>query len=685
MSVSDSETSSHGGDHQLFRQVTRDRKFLYHLPLGHCSTNLCLSHFDTPNTVLIMDKVTMKVMSASCKMADITDQGVSLVEQLFKRREPMPNMDAIYYIQPIYENLIMFISDMSGREPLYKKAYVYFSSPIPKDFISRIKGDTSVVPRIGALREVNITIVFFLDPDTFVTDHERALEELYGDNAENSRESDVCLNTMATRIATVFASLKEHPIVRYRVKDTSGSGETTFRDFVPKKLASAVYDHINTYKTTIPKFPATGTCELLILDRSVDLVAPVIHEWTYDAMCHDLIDLDGNRYVMEVPSKSGGDPEKKEFLLEDHDSVWLEMRHLHIADASEKLSDRMDNLMSKNKAAQLQQKDSSELSTRDIQKMVQALPEYNQQLEKLSLHVEIAGKINAKISEDGLRDLGQIEQDLVFGDAGNKELVNYLEENEVSYWLNKLLLRPHILYGQQFLIYLFQDGNDENKLRLLMIYALADPENFKGEKGMKLMELANLPPEDMRIIENMRLLEGPTKKVKQEKKGGFTLKFNKTKSALRKDRQGEEETWALFRFFPMLEELLEKIDKNDLPKDEYRCMNEQGGVLGVVGHAAKGVAQQTRRSRRTQAHGKYASDDGYTSDSVLKNVATDLKHMGQRIFVFIIGGATRSELRVCHKLTSKLKREVVLGSTSIDDPPQYITKVKMLSMKELNG
>ncbi|KAI3787371.1 hypothetical protein L1987_41800 [Smallanthus sonchifolius] len=607
--------------------------------------------------VLIMDKVTMKVMSASCKMADITDQGVSLVEQLFKRREPMPNMEAVYYIQPSKENLIMFMSDMSGREPLYKKAFVFFSSPIPKDFVSRIKGDSSVVPRIGALREMNLEY-FPIDNQAFVTDHERALEEIYGVNVENSRHFDVCLNTMATRIATVFASLKEHPIVRYRVKGTSESTETTFRDLVPKKLASAVCDYINTYKTTIPNFPQTETCELLVLDRSVDLVAPIIHEWTYDAMCHDLVDLDGNKYVMEIPSKSGGDPEKKEFLLEDHDSVWLEMRHLHIADASERLSDKMDNLMSKNKAAQLQQKDSSELSTRDIQKMVQALPEYNQQMEKLSLHVEIAGKINTKISEDGLRDLGQIEQDLVFGDAGNKELVEYLDENE--------------------------DGNDENKLRLLMIYALADPENFEGEKGTKLLELANLAPEDMKIIENMRLLEGPTKKMKQEKKGGFSLFDKKAKNALRKDRQGEEETWAFFRFFPVLEELLEKIEKNYLPKDEYPCMNDSSSVLGVAGTGRggpKGGAQQSRRSRRTPARGKFASDDGCSSDSVLKTVATDLKHMGQRIFVFIIGGATRSELRVCHKLTSKLRREVVLGSTSIDDPPQYITKVKMLSME----
>ena len=83
--------------------------------------------------------------------------------------------------------------------------------------------------------------------------------------------------------------------------------------------------------------------------------------------------------------------------------------------------------------------------------------------------------------------------------------------------------------------------------------------------------------------------------------------------------------------------------------------------------------------------------------------------MGQRIFLFIIGGATRSEvsflkhflflefqlnfgshlmviswcycqLRVCHKLTTKLRREVVLGSSCIDDPLQYITVINVYSL-----
>lgn len=36
----------------------------------------------------------------------------------------------------------------------------------------------------------------------------------------------------------------------------------------------------------------------------------------------------------QVPSKSGGLPERKEALLEDHDPIWLELRHNHIADVS---------------------------------------------------------------------------------------------------------------------------------------------------------------------------------------------------------------------------------------------------------------------------------------------------------------------------------------------------------------
>ncbi|KAF8413042.1 hypothetical protein HHK36_001016 [Tetracentron sinense] len=633
MSMSDSDSSSHGGDYKNFRQISRDR--LLHEMLRSAKTG------DSKSTwkVLIMDKVTVKVMSYSCKMADITEEGVSLVEDLYRRRQPLPSMDAIYFIQPSKE-----------------KAFVFFSSPIPKELVNQIKNDTSVLPRIGALREMNLEY-FAIDSQGFITDNERALEELFGDNVENSRIYDACLNTMATRIASVFASLREFPCVRYRApKDLDASTMTTFRDLIPTKLAAAVWNCLTKYKTTIPNYPQTETCELLILDRSVDQIAPVIHEWTYDAMCHDLLNMDGNKYVHEVPSKTGGQPEKKDVLLEDHDPVWLELRHAHIADASERLHEKMTNFISKNKAAQIQHgsRDGSELSTRDLQKMVQALPQYSEQIDKLSLHVEIAGKINRIIRELGLRELGQLEQDLVFGDAGTKEVINFLRTK--------------------------QDATPENKLRLLMIYAALYPEKFEGDKGLKLMQLARISSDDMNAVNNMRLLEGSSN-TKKTSTGGFSLKFDvqKRKHAARKDRTGEEETWQLSRFYPMIEELIEKLSKGELPKNEYLCMNDpsptvHGTTQGASIRTSQVPAAHSMRSRRTATWARpRGSDDGYSSDSILRHVSSDFKKMGQRIFVFIIGGATRSELRVCHKLTTKLKREIVLGSSSIDDPPQFMT------------
>ncbi|XP_027359933.1 SNARE-interacting protein KEULE-like isoform X3 [Abrus precatorius] len=612
--------------------------------------------------VLIMDKLTVKIMSHSCKMADITDEGVSLVEDIYKQRQPLPSMDAIYFIQPTRENVIMFLSDMSGRTPLYRKAFVFFSSTISRELVTEIKKDTKVLTRLGALREMNLEY-FPIDSQGFITNNDRALEELFGDE-ENNHKGVACLNVMAKRIATVFASLREFPSVRFRAaKSLDATTMTTFRDLIPTKLAAGVWDCLMKYKKSIPNFPQTETCELLILDRSIDQIAPVIHEWTYDAMCHDLLNMEGNKYVHEVPGKSGGPPERKEVLLEDHDPVWVELRHAHIADASERLHEKMTNFISKNKAAQIQHgsRYSGEMSTRDLQKMVQALPQYSEQIDKLSLHVEIAGKINRIIRESGLRELGQLEQDLVFGDATTKEVIKFFTTNE--------------------------DISRENKLRLLMILAAVYPEKFEGEKGLNLMKVARLTEEDMNVVHNLRMLGGQPE-TKKSLTTAFSLKFDihKKKRAARKERPGEEEKWQLARFFPIIEELIEKLTKNELSKEDYPCLNDPSPSYHgtpVSGHVNQNP--HSMRSRRTPTWARpRGSDDGYSSDSVLRHSSSDFKKMGQRIFLFIVGGATRSELRVCHKLTGKLKREIILGSSSLDDPAEFISKLKMITTHELS-
>ncbi|KAL5097055.1 hypothetical protein RYX36_001382 [Vicia faba] len=200
----------------------------------------------------------------------------------------------------------------------------------------------------------SLAIISRLSKKGFVTNNERALEELYGDE-ENNKKAVACLNVMATRVASVFASLREFPFVRFHAaRSLDANTMTTLHDLIPTKLVAGVWDSLMKYKKSIPNFPQTETCELLIIDRTIDQIAPLIHEWTYDTMCHDLLNMEGNKYVHEIPGKNGGQPERKEVLLEDHDPIWLELRYAHIADASVRLHEKMTNFISKNKAAQIQ-------------------------------------------------------------------------------------------------------------------------------------------------------------------------------------------------------------------------------------------------------------------------------------------------------------------------------------------
>ncbi len=50
---------------------------------------------------------------------------------------------------------------------------------------------------------------------------------------------------------------------------------------------------------------------------------------------------------------------------------------------------------------------------------------------------------------------------------------------------------------------------------------------------------------------------------------------------------------------------------------------------------------------------------------------------GKRIVAFVVGGVTRSEMRVAHKLSAKLGREILIGSTSCDTPTTFLKSLQV--------
>ncbi|MHB1955908.1 MAG: hypothetical protein ACYCOU_19430 [Sulfobacillus sp.] len=92
---------------------------------------------------------------------------------------------------------------------------------------------------------------------------------------------------------------------------------------------------------------------LLIVDRTIDVVAPVLHEFTYQgqfstrndvkhqlicaaAMIYDLCEIE-NDCTYRYRYNNAGKEIEKEVLLDEYDFLWPKLRHMHIADCINKV------------------------------------------------------------------------------------------------------------------------------------------------------------------------------------------------------------------------------------------------------------------------------------------------------------------------------------------------------------
>ena len=222
---------------------------------------------------------------------------------------------------------------------------MFFSSPLPKDLLHFIKDDSKLRSRIASLKELNLEVAV-VGGQGFVTEQDGALASLF---CPQSRDYEKTIALMGARLATVFASLNELPAVRYRAAKTSSTAQGTperARDLIPTKLAAALWDRLMTYKHSLPDFPQKDTCELLIVDRSLDVITPLVHDWSYGAMVHDLLHVEGCKYAYEAENRQGK-MERKTVLLDEHDPIWLQLRDLFYADALKLITTHLEDYMAK--------------------------------------------------------------------------------------------------------------------------------------------------------------------------------------------------------------------------------------------------------------------------------------------------------------------------------------------------
>ena len=151
------------------------------------------------------------------------------------------------------------------------------------------------------------------------------------------------------KIVSICVSLGEYPTIRYH----SPRNPSHEASVLCSHLARFVQLELDQYAKFHEDFPPTSPRPrgaLIITDRSMDLFAPVIHEFTYQAMIHDLLPLvEGDKvYYKTTLAQSGTNEDFKDVEISEKDSIWVKNRHLHMKDLLEKLASEFQAFKAKN-------------------------------------------------------------------------------------------------------------------------------------------------------------------------------------------------------------------------------------------------------------------------------------------------------------------------------------------------
>ncbi|KAM3620032.1 uncharacterized protein V6R79_017328 [Siganus canaliculatus] len=492
--------------------------------------------------ILMLDEFTTKLLSSCCKMTDLIAEKITIVEDLFKSREPVPEMKAIYFMSPTAKCVEALINDFKPK-PKYKAAYVYFTDYCPDNLFHDLK--VKCAKYIRVCKEININFMP-QEAQVFTFDLPEAFERIYSPHSQDTVRNKT-LETLADQLVTLCATLDEYPGVRYKSNMEKGK---MLAELVDNKLAQH-YELSDDGKKK-----AKTQAQLLIVERGFDPVSPILHELTYQAMAYDLINIENDTY--KYKSKDGSE---KQALLNEEDMLWVKLRHKHIAEVSEQIPKMLKEI-----SANKKQPD-GKITISNLAQMMKKMPSMRKQLTEKTVHLQLAEECMNLYSKN-VEKLCKAEQDLAVGLD-----VDGVKVKDPMRTLLPVLLHPYSTYDKirAVLLYIFSVNGttDENLNKLIQHVKIEEDKDF----------ILNWKELGVSII--------------------TTPSFFARKTT-RRDRS-EEETYNLSRWTPVIKDVMEDAVENKLDTKEWphqsecpAAWNGSGAVSARQKHKAS--AQDERRS-----------------------------------------------------------------------------------------
>ncbi|NXL80550.1 VPS45 protein, partial [Leptocoma aspasia] len=316
--------------------------------------------------------------------SEILQREVYLFERLDSpNREPMKHLKAICFLRPTKENVELLVQEL--RRPKYSVYFIYFSNVISKSDVKALAeaDEQEVVAEVQEFYGDYIAV----NPHVFSLNLLGCCRGRSWDPAQLSRTTQ--------GLTALLLSLKKCPMIRYQL---SSEPAKRLAECV-KQVITKEYELFDFRRTEVPPL-------LLILDRSDDAITPLLNQWTYQAMVHELLGINNNR--IDLSRVPGISKDLREVVLSaENDEFYANNMYLNFAEIGTNIKNLMEDFQRRKPKEQQKLE-----SIADMKAFVENYPQFKKMSGTVSKHVTVVGELSRLVAERNLLEVSEVEQEL---------------------------------------------------------------------------------------------------------------------------------------------------------------------------------------------------------------------------------------------------------------------------------
>eukprot|EP00929_Paragymnodinium_shiwhaense_P007914 TRINITY_DN111837_c0_g1_i1.p1 TRINITY_DN111837_c0_g1~~TRINITY_DN111837_c0_g1_i1.p1 ORF type:complete len:572 (-),score=138.12 TRINITY_DN111837_c0_g1_i1:277-1992(-) len=382
--------------------------------------------------VLILDAETVGMISMVYSQSDILQHEVFLTERIdVENKDKMRHMNAICFLRPTSQNFILLTKML--KSPNYNEYHIFFTNAVPHMRLEQLAccDEFEVVHQVQEF----FADVYAITHDLFSLNLQSTMK-LHEDRMQWTSYEESVFERILEGLLAACLNLRVLPLIRY----TSSS---PLASVIGARLQARITEELSLFETFEKDRRKDAMPILLLIDRRNDPVTPLLNQWTYQAMLHELLNIENNRIDMSrVP---GVRPELKEIVMSTtQDQFFEENLVANFGD----LGINVKKLVEDYQAAT--QNTAKIESIQEMQRFVDEYPEFRKQSGNVSKHVAVVHELSRIVDANGLLEASQLEQEIACTENRQEQFRTLLELLRSQKITNMERLRLVLLYALRY-------------------------------------------------------------------------------------------------------------------------------------------------------------------------------------------------------------------------------------------